>query len=178
MFHCLTPFSFFFLPPALQYVIPCQMQPSSPNRVPCGFIHLLLSVSPPLTVFKLQDAVLCRCATETMHEIYWPQVLPFDTQDVANRSCAISHLLQPPCKADLSCLQAIFKLWAPETYGATGNFIINALHLSDLIQACSRSCQSIPYIYTLPWQRRANQSINTIAGEHFFELLRGAAMRL
>ena len=129
-----------------------------------GFIHLLLSVSLPLTVFKLQDAVLCRCATETMHEIYWPQVLPFDTQDVANRSCAISHLLQPPCKADLSCLQAIFKLWAPETYGAMGNFIINALHLSDLIQACRRLCRSMPYIYTLLWQRRANQSIDTIAG--------------
>lgn len=77
--------------------------------------HVDLFLSPPLclsplAMLKLQDAALCRCATETMHEIYWPRVPPFDTQDVANRSCAISHLLRLPCKADLSCLWAIFKL--------------------------------------------------------------------
>lgn len=82
------------------------------------------------------------CATETMQEIYWPRVPPFDTRDVANRSCAISHLLRLLCKADLSCLQAIFKLWVQKTYGAMGNFIITALHLSDLIQACRGLCQS------------------------------------
>lgn len=69
-----------------------------------------LSLVPPLAMLKLQDAVLCRCATEAAREIYWPRVPPFDTQDVANRSYAISHLLRLPCKADLSCLRAIFKL--------------------------------------------------------------------
>lgn len=107
------------------------------------------------------------CAAETMYEIYWSRVPPFDTQDMANRSCAISRLLRLPCKADLSCLQAIFKLWAPETYGAMGNFIIHALHLSDLIQVCRRSCQSAAYIYMLPRQTRApvtNPTISTLAG--------------
>lgn len=149
----------------------------------CGFIPLSCSQSlHSSTMLKLQNAVLCHCATETMHEIYWPRVLPFDTQDMANRSCAISHLFRLPCKADLSCLQAIFKPWAPETYGAMGNFIINALHLSDLIQACRRSCQSMPYIYTLLQQTRApvtNPTINTLAGvKHSFELLRRASARL
>lgn len=147
---------------------------SSPNKQSVMFIYssFLFSVPPPptplpFTMLKLHDVVVCRCATETMLEIYWPRVLPFDTQDVANRSCAISHLLRLPCKADLSCLSAIFKPWAPETYGAMGNFIINALHLSDLIQACCRSCRSTLYIYTPPQQTRApltNPAINTWAG--------------
>ncbi len=114
-------------------------------------------------MFKLQDSVLCRCATETRHEIYWPWVSPFDTQDVANRSCAFSRLLRPLRKADLSCLQAIFKLRAAETYDAMGDFIINALHLSDLIQACCRSCQSMLYIYTLLRQTRALETNPTIS---------------
>lgn len=131
------------------------------------YSSLPFSYSLLFTMLKLQDAILCWCATETMHEIYWPRVPPFDTQDMANRSCAISHIFRLLCKADLSCLQAIFKPWAPETYGTMGNFIINALHLSDLIQACHISCQSIPYIYTLLLQTRApvtNLTINTLAG--------------
>lgn len=163
------PWKVLFLPPVLHYFL---------YRVGL-FISPLLCLSLPLTMFKLQDAVLCH---ETMQEIYWPWVPPFDTQDVANRSCAISHLLRLPCKADLSCLQAIFKLWAQETYGARGNFIITALHLSDLIQARCRSCQSMLYIYTLLRQTRSNPTINTLAGvtaaEHSFELRWGAATRL
>lgn len=103
-------------------------------------------------------------ATETMQKMYWPWVSAFDTQDVSNRSCAISHLLRLPFKADLSCLQAIFKLWAPETYGAMGKFIITALHLSDLIQACQKLCESMAYIYTMLQQTRANPTIHTLTG--------------
>lgn len=124
-------------------------------------------LSLPHTMLKLHDAVLRRCAAETVHEIYWARVLPFDTQDVANRSCAISHLLRLPCNADLSCLGAIFKPWAPETYGGMGNFIIDALHLSDLIQAYCRSSWSMPYIYTPARQTRApvtNPAINNLVG--------------
>ena len=83
--------------------------PSSTSEYHVDVFKVRLSPSLHLTTLKLQDAVLCRCATETMHEIYWPRVPTFDTQDVANRSCAISQLLRLPCKADLSCLQAIFK---------------------------------------------------------------------
>lgn len=146
---------------------------------------LPFSVSLLLGVLKLQDAVLCRCATETMREIYWPRVLPFDTRDVANTSCAISHLFRLPCKADLSCLRAIFKPWTPETYGAMGYFIINALHLSDLIQAWCILCESMLYIYLALLQTRAvvtSLSIHTLVRvtpvTDSFELLWGAAMRL
>lgn len=135
----------------------------SPNKKTCEFLHPCFSLSLPHTMLKLHDAVLRRCATETVHEIYWARVLPFDTHDVANRSCAISHLLQLPCNADLSCLRAIFKPWAPETYGGMGNFVIDALHLSDLIQAYCRSSWSMPYIYTPARQTRAavtNPAIN------------------
>lgn len=139
----------------------------SPNKKPCEFLHPCFSLSLPHTMLKLHDAVLRRCATETVHEIYWARVLPFDTQDVANRSCAISYLLRLPCNADLSCLRAIFKPWAPETYGGMGNFIIDALHLSDLIQAYCRSSWSMPYIYTPARQTRApvtNPAINNLVG--------------
>lgn len=149
-----------FLPNALQYFLHATCTLLSKQSSMWIYSSLLFC----LTMLKLQDAVLCQCATETMHEIYWPQVLPFDTQDVAY---AISHLLRLPCKADLSSLQAIFKLWAPETYGAMGNFIINALHLSGLIQARRRSCKSMSYICTVLRQTRApvtNPTINSLAG--------------
>lgn len=126
------------------------------------------SISLLLILPKLQDYVLCQSATDSAQEIYWPRVPPFDTQDMANRSCAISHLLRLPSKADLSCLQAIFKRWASETYYTSGSFISGALHLSDLIQACRRSYWSMLYIYTpLLRQTRAPMTspvINTLVG--------------
>lgn len=116
-----------------------------------------LSFSP--SILKLQRR-LCLRATETAPEIYWPPVPPFDTRDTANRSCAISRLLGLPCKTDLSCLRAIFKPRASETYGTMGNFIIDALHLSDLIQARRISC--VPHIYTHTHTHSA--TANTLAG--------------
>lgn len=113
---------------------PCYMPPPLQTTYRVDLFNSPLHCLSPRSNYKMLF-----CAAETMYEIYWSRVPPFDTQDMANRSCAISHLLRLPCKADLSCLQAIFKLWAPETYGAIGNFIINALHLSDLIQVCRRS---------------------------------------
>lgn len=159
----------------------CAHGPLSPNKEPCEFIHpCFFSLSLPHTMLKLHDAALCRCATETAHEIYWPRVLPFDTRDVANRFCAISHLLRLPCNADLSCLWAIFKPWAPETYGGVGNFIINALHLSDLIPAYCRSSWSMLYTCTPPRQTRApvtNPAINNLVGVTHGEIFLWIALR-
>lgn len=141
----------------------CYIHPPLHTKHHVDLFFSPLSLSPCSNYKKL----FCAGVSETMHEIYWPGVPPFETQDVANRSCAISHLLRLPCKADLSFLEAIFKLWAPETYGATGNFIINALHLSDLIQACRRSCQSMLYIYAPLRRTRAlvtKPTSNTLAG--------------
>lgn len=62
-------------------------------------------------------------ATETAREIYWPLSRHHLTRnDVANRSRAISHLLWLLCKADLSCLRAIFKLWAAKDLWRQGKF--------------------------------------------------------
>lgn len=62
-------------------------------------------------------------ATETVREIYWPLSRRHLTRnDVANRSRAISHLLWLLCKADLSCLRAIFKLWAAKDLWRRGKF--------------------------------------------------------
>ena len=132
------------------------------------YSSLLFSAALLFNMLKLQYLLLCRCGPQRpCMKFIGPRVPPFDTQDMANRFCAISHFFQLLCKADLSCLQAIFKPWAPETYGATGNFIISALHLSDLIPARRRLCRSAPYIYTQPGQTRApvtNPTINILAG--------------
>lgn len=138
----------------------------------CGLFHL--SSSLPLSASPRSNYKMLFCATETMQEIYWLWVPPFDTQDAANRSSAISPLFRLPCKTDLSCLQAIFKLWEQETYGAMGNFIITALHLSDLIQAWCRPCQSMLYFHTLLWQTRQTWPSTPQQGwrpvEHSFKL--------
>lgn len=153
--YCLDIEGFFFLPPALHhfYIILFKAY--------CRFFHLPPSL--PLSSSPRSNYKMLFCAAETMQEIYWLWVPPFDTQDAANRSCAISPLLRLPCKTDLSYLQAIFKLWEQETYGAMGNFIIGALHLSDLIQAWCRPCQSTLYFHTLLRQTRPSLTINTSA---------------
>lgn len=135
--------------------------------------HEDVFISPPLCLSPLHHAqITIRCfgvgvPQRPCMKFIGPESPPFDMQDMANRFCAISHLFRLLSRADLSCLQAIFKPWAPETYGAMGNFIISALHLSDLIQACCRLCWSMPYIYTLLGQTRApvtNPTINILAG--------------
>lgn len=100
------------------------------------------------------NSFLLQCATEAVHEIYWPGVPPFDTRNTAYRSC-VSYLPLLWCNADLSYLRAIFKPRAPETYGDMGNFIIGPIHLSDLIPACCRSRWTPLYIYTCLVQTRA-----------------------
>lgn len=139
------------------------MHRSSSLQMKC---HVDLLISPPLFIFSLlttlHDGAVDQYAS--VCEILWPGVLPFDAQDMANRSHDIFWL---PWNADLSCLQSIFKLQTLETYGAMGNFISDTPHLSDLIQVCRGWCRSMLCIYSSPEQTRAvamNPIVNTLAG--------------
>lgn len=106
-------------PPALHYFLYRPLQR--------GFIHPLFSSAAPPLPFRpsasRSNYSMLFHAAETVREIYWPLSRRHLTRDdVANRSRAISHLLWLLCKADLSCLRAIFKLRAPKDLWSQGKF--------------------------------------------------------
>lgn len=130
-----------------------------------GFIHPLLGSaappfpSPPAPPHRVQITRCCfmpwrPCgkfigpwAAAIWHATTWlTDLVPFP---ISSGSCA--KLTFPAFGLYLNCER-------PKTYGAGGNFIITAVHLSDFIQARAKAG---PYIYTARRQTRANLTVGT-----------------
>lgn len=118
-------------------------------------------------------------ATETVREIYWPLSSRHLTRnDVANRSCAISHLLRLLCKADLSCLGATFKLRAAEDLWRRGGILLSPPSIClTLFRLAPKQC----HIFTTPRrQTSASLTVGTsaeaIVSVSFLQTVRGIAL--
>ncbi|MEQ2228590.1 hypothetical protein ILYODFUR_010406 [Ilyodon furcidens] len=133
-------------------------------------IDVRISSSLPVCLFKqnYMTAFWTSVPQRACVKFIGKEFLPFDTRDAANRSLAISLLLQLLCNGDLFLPPSVYlncenqRLMAPWEI-----FISNAFPLSDLIQSCCRSCRLALYIYSPLEQTRAavtNLTINTLAG--------------